>query len=167
MTEPIAIGIGGNIGTEAALIERFGRAREAISLLAGRAISAPLFRTAAIGPMQSPFLNTAVRITLPDAQPAELIAALLEIERLLGRQRTLETRWGPRTLDLDVLVWGARTLRTPELEVPHPRLAERRFALDPLVALFGSDFVVPGLGTVGTLVERVRDQRCEQIAEHW
>jgi 2-amino-4-hydroxy-6-hydroxymethyldihydropteridine diphosphokinase len=169
MTEPVVIGLGGNVGTDAAVIERFDRARAALAELAERGAvrSARLYRSAPIGPDQPAFLNTAVRIAVADTQPAELIAALLEIERLLGRRRETEARWGPRPVDLDVLVWGARTLRTPELEVPHPRLAERRFALLPLIDLLGEDFSIPGLGPAGALARRVAEQRCDEIAEAW
>jgi 2-amino-4-hydroxy-6-hydroxymethyldihydropteridine diphosphokinase len=172
MTEPVVIGLGGNVGSDAAIVARFDRARAALAQLgaagvAGAIRSAPLYRSAPIGPAQPAFLNSAVRIALPDAQPAELIATLLEIERLLGRDREREARWGPRPLDLDVLVWGARIVQTSELEVPHPRLAERKFALAPLVALLGDDFAVPGLGAAGALLARVADQRCDEIASSW
>jgi 2-amino-4-hydroxy-6-hydroxymethyldihydropteridine diphosphokinase len=166
MTEPVVIGLGGNIGSAAAIAERFDRARAALAEL-GAVRSARLYRSAPIGPDQPAFLNTAVRIALADAQPAELIAALLEIERLLGRRRETEARWGPRPIDLDVLVWGSRVLRTPELEVPHPRLAERRFALLPLIDLVGEDFAIAGLGTAGALARRVAGQRCDEVAEAW
>jgi len=129
--------------------------------------SARLYRSAPMGPAQPWFLNTAVRFAAADAQPAELLATLLEIERLLGRRRDAEVRWGPRPLDLDVLVWGARILRTPELEVPHPRLAERKFALLPLVDLAGDDFAIPGLGRAGELLHRVADPRCDVVADTW
>ncbi|HEU0030919.1 MAG TPA: 2-amino-4-hydroxy-6-hydroxymethyldihydropteridine diphosphokinase [Kofleriaceae bacterium] len=166
MNEPIVVGVGGNVGTEDAIVERFRRARDAIAAL-GDVRSAPLYRSAAIGPDQPAFWNTALRVRIADVQPAELIATLLELERLLGRRREHEARWGPRTIDLDVLVWGARTIDTPELEVPHPRLHERRFALEPLVALLGEGFVVAGHGTAGALLERVRDQHVEQLADRW
>ena len=167
MIEPIVIGIGGNIGSEQELIARFDRAREAIGMLGGHLRAAPLYRTAPIGPLQAPFLNTALRIAIPDAQPGELIAALLEIERLLGRERFAQERNGPRMVDLDLLIWGTREIRSSELEVPHPRLHERRFALEPAHALLGDDFEVPGRGRLATLLERVRHQAVEQIAERW
>src|SRR5262249_22848387 len=113
------------------------------------------------------YLNTAVRIALPDAQPAELLATLLEIERLLGRRRAEEARWGPRPIDLDILVWGSRIVHTAELEVPHPRLAERGFALLRLIDLVGDSHLVPGLGAAGELARRVADQACDAIAVTW
>jgi 2-amino-4-hydroxy-6-hydroxymethyldihydropteridine diphosphokinase len=160
------IGLGGNIGTEAEIAARFGHARAALGAL-GALRSAPLYRAAPIGPEQPAFLNTAVCIAYADGQPAELIATVLEIERLLGRARAREARWGPRAIDLDVLVWGERIVRTPELEVPHPRLAERKFALTPLIALLGDAFVVPGFGAAGELVRRVAGQSCDEIAATW
>ena len=176
MIEPVVIGLGGNVGTSAEIVARFGHAREAIATLGmpgvvrsapGVVRSAPLYRSAPIGPAQAAFLNTAVCVGLADGQPAELIATLLELERILGRTRETEARWGPRRIDLDGLVWGARIIRTPELEVPHPRLAERKFALTPLVALLGEAFAVPGLATAGELVRRVAAQECEEIAATW
>jgi len=155
----IIIGLGGNVGTEAEIVERFRRAREALAATR----SAPLYRSAPIGALavQPAFLNTAI-----ECASAE-IAMLLELERLLGRDRARETRWGPRPIDLDVLVWDQRVIATPELEVPHPRLAERKFALAPLAALVGDAFVVPGRGTVGELLARVRDQDVSEIAASW
>lgn len=160
------IGLGGNVGTEVAIRARFGHARAAIAAL-GAVRSAPLYRSAPLGPAQPAFLNTAVALAYADGQPSELIATLLEIERMLGRTREREARWGPRPIDLDVLVWGDRIVRTPELEVPHPRLAERKFALAPLVALLGEDFAVPGLGPAGELARRVAGQDCDEIAAAW
>jgi 2-amino-4-hydroxy-6-hydroxymethyldihydropteridine diphosphokinase len=168
VSEPVVIGLGGNIGTAAAIVARFADARAALGAL-GVVRSAPLYRSAPLGPAQAAFLNTAVCVALadPPPQPGELIATLLELERLLGRAREQEARWGPRRIDLDVLVWGARRLHTPELEVPHPRLAERKFALAPLVALLGDGFAIPGLGPAGALVRRVAAQDCEEMAATW
>jgi len=163
--EPIIIGIGGNIGTDDEIRERFRTARLAISAL-GDVRSAPLYRTAPIGPEQPTYLNTALRLRFADGQPAELIATLLEIECLLGRDRAREERWGPRPIDLDILLWGPRVIRTPELEVPHPRLVDRRFALAPLADLL-PDGDVPGHGPIAALLERVRDQPLELLASTW
>ena len=168
LLEPIVIGLGGNVGYAAEIIERFDRARIALSALAsGRLASARLYRSAPIGPDQPWFLNTALRIALDDALPAALLATLLEIEQLLGRRRPEEARWGPRPIDLDLLVWGSRIIDTPELDVPHPRLAERRFALLPLIDLVGDSYVIPGRGPAGALAQHVAGQACEEIAATW
>ncbi|HEY1549705.1 MAG TPA: 2-amino-4-hydroxy-6-hydroxymethyldihydropteridine diphosphokinase [Kofleriaceae bacterium] len=158
----IAIGLGGNVGDVRA---SFVAARDALAQL-GDVKSASLYRSAPIGPEQPAYLNTAIRLRDSDVQPDELLATLRELEHLLGRDRAREFRWGPRTLDLDVLLWDARVIRTPELEVPHPRLAERRFVIAPLIDLFGDDFVVGG-ATLRALAERVRDQDVELVAERW
>ncbi len=160
----VVIGLGGNVGDVA---EKFRRAREALAQL-GSVRSAPLYRTAAIGPEQPPYLNSALRVRWDAATAGELIATVLEIERMLGRDRRGEPRWGPRTIDLDVLLWGDRVVRTPELEVPHPRLAERRFALRPAIALVGESFVLPGrTETLGALEARVMDQELEELSATW
>ena len=163
--DALVIGLGGNVGGDAAIVERFRRAREALAQL-GDVRAAPIYRTAPIGPVQPAFLNTAVRVRYDDGTPAELIATVLELEHLLGRDRRGEARGGPRTIDLDVLVWGPRVVRTPELELPHPRLVERRFALQPLADLFGEDLRIAG-ASVGALLGRVTGQSCELFAASW
>jgi 2-amino-4-hydroxy-6-hydroxymethyldihydropteridine diphosphokinase len=158
--DALVIGLGGNVGD---VRETFVRAREALAQL-GAVASAKLYRSAPIGPAQPEYLNTAVRVRFADGQPGEVIAAVLEIERLLGRDRHGEARNGPRRIDLDVLLWGTREIRTPELDVPHPRLHERRFALLPLADLFGEDLRVAG-STVGALLARVSAQAVELVGD--
>jgi len=162
MADDVVVGLGGNLGGDDAIIRRFIRAREALAQI-GDVRSASLYRSEPIGPAQPMYLNTAVRWRF-DGTPAQLIATVLEIERLLGRVRG--ERWGPRTIDLDVLLWGARQIRTPELEVPHPRLVERRFALLPAIDVVGADFVVAG-ETLEVHARRVASQQVDQIAETW
>jgi 2-amino-4-hydroxy-6-hydroxymethyldihydropteridine diphosphokinase len=160
----IVIGLGGNVGD---VLEKFRRAREAFAQI-GDVKSAPLYRTAALGPAQAPYLNSAVRVAWPDVTPAELIATVLEIEHMLGRDRRGEERWGPRTIDLDVLVWGTRIVREPGLEIPHPRLHERRFVLRPLIDLLGDQVVLPTMqDTLGALEERVMTQELEELSASW
>jgi 2-amino-4-hydroxy-6-hydroxymethyldihydropteridine diphosphokinase len=77
--------------------------------------------------------------------PRELLDTLLAIERELGRER--RERWGPRTIDLDLLLYGDETIDEPGLTVPHPRLHERRFALEPLLDL-DPELAIPGRGRV-------------------
>lgn len=158
----VIIGLGGNLGD---VVEKFRRARTAFEQL-GRVTSAPLYRTAPIGPAQPPYLNSALRVQWEPATAGELIATVLELEALLGRDRRGEARWGPRTIDLDVLLWGEHVVRTPELEVPHPRLHERRFALRPVIELVGADFVVGG-ETLGALEQRASGQELEELSASW
>ena len=97
---------------------------------------------------QPPFLNGAVAISTT-LEPRALLELLLEIERKLGRVR--DERWGPRTVDLDLLVYGGEVVDEPGITVPHPRLAERRFALEPLAEL-DPELAVPGLGPVSAVL---------------
>ena len=138
------VGLGANIGPREVTLLR------AVDLLAEAddvevlAVS-QLRETDPVGMVNQPrFLNGAARIdtSLP---PRMLLELLLRIEQCLGRVR--EERWGPRTVDLDLLVYGDVTVEEPGLRVPHPRLHERRFALEPLAEL-DPELVVPGLGAV-------------------
>ncbi len=101
-------------------------------------------------PGAAAFLNgaTVVDTSLP---PRELLGELLAVERELGRTRD-GPRYGPRTIDLDLLVFGDLVVSEPGLDVPHPRLHERRFALEPLVEL-EPGLVVPGRGRVDALLD--------------
>lgn len=115
--------------------------------LGGSVRWSPLFRTAPVGgpPGQPDYLN-AVALVSPVrsgsmAEALELLAALQGLEQHFARQR-LE-RWGPRSLDLDLLWWGGLVCSSEELDLPHPRLLERRFVLAPLVAIDGA-LVPPG-----------------------
>jgi 2-amino-4-hydroxy-6-hydroxymethyldihydropteridine diphosphokinase len=94
---------------------------------------------------QPPFLNGAVALET-SLSPWELLDVMLRIEQELGRARDVE-RWGPRTIDLDLLVYGDEVLDEPGLRVPHPRLHERRFALEPLADL-DPELDIPGVGRV-------------------
>lgn len=82
------------------------------------------------GPEQGPYLNMAVRVATL-LSPGRLLGATQDIERLLGRMRG--ERWGPRKIDIDILLYGDREVSRRNLQIPHPRLAERAFALVPLI----------------------------------
>lgn len=100
------------------------------------------------------FLNGAAELETTLA-PQELLALLLDVERRLGRVRDEDgPRYGPRTVDLDLLVHGDLVVDEPGLQVPHPRLRERRFVLAPLAELAPA-LVVPGQGPVATLLAGV------------
>jgi 2-amino-4-hydroxy-6-hydroxymethyldihydropteridine diphosphokinase len=139
---PAYIALGSNLG------DRAGNIRRAVELLNQTpgvevsALSRVLDNPAVGGPADSPaFLNAAaaLRTTLP---PVELLAALLAVEKQLGRTR--EVHWGPRTIDLDLLLYGDTVMQTPELTLPHPRMHQREFVLRPLAEIAG-DVVHPDL----------------------
>jgi 2-amino-4-hydroxy-6-hydroxymethyldihydropteridine diphosphokinase len=101
---------------------------------------------------QPRFLNAAVALETT-LRPCELLDLLLRVERDLGRVRD-GTRWGPRVVDLDLLTYGSEVVDEPGLRVPHPRVHERRFALEPLAEL-DPDLVIPGRGRVSDLLDRL------------
>jgi 2-amino-4-hydroxy-6-hydroxymethyldihydropteridine diphosphokinase len=94
-----------------------------------------IYETDPVGRTTQPrFLNLVAELTSA-LSPDDLLAAIHLIERQAGRNRSLETRWGPRTLDLDILLFGDTVLESPHLTLPHARMAERRFVLTPLLEL--------------------------------
>ncbi|MCC6676940.1 MAG: 2-amino-4-hydroxy-6-hydroxymethyldihydropteridine diphosphokinase [Phycisphaerales bacterium] len=139
-----AIALGANLGDRARAIDSATAAIAALPMTALEARS-PVIETDPVGPPgQGPYLNAAATIRTSLA-PRELLDALLAMERAHGRIRAPGERWGPRTLDLDLLLYDDRIIREPGLEIPHPRLHERAFVLIPLSSIAG-DWIVPGLG---------------------
>jgi 2-amino-4-hydroxy-6-hydroxymethyldihydropteridine diphosphokinase len=123
----VVVGLGSNLGARAALLELAVARLSKMGSLVGLS---SVYETAPVGPPQPHFLNAAVRL-LSELSPSELLTMMLEIERLAGRER--RERWGPRTLDLDLLWIRGRCVEEPGLVVPHARLHERPFALLPLL----------------------------------
>jgi 2-amino-4-hydroxy-6-hydroxymethyldihydropteridine diphosphokinase len=150
------VGLGSNLG------DREGTLRAAVGRLRGlhqtevRGVSA--FRdTEPVGVVDQPrFLNGAVELDTGLA-PRALLDALLELERAFGRDRAAGPPHGPRTLDLDLLLYGEEEIRADGLEVPHPRLHERRFVLEPLADLDPA-LVVPGRGPVQDLLANLESE---------
>jgi 2-amino-4-hydroxy-6-hydroxymethyldihydropteridine diphosphokinase len=161
--DTIVVGLGGNVGGDDAVLARFERVRVALAAW-GPVRASRVYRTAPVGgPPQPDYLNAALAIhATPAPTPRELIETLQELERLCGRAREREVRWGPRVLDLDVLLWGARIVDADGLRVPHERLAGRRFALAPLIDLVGEDTIIPGDGrSLGVCWATLSDQRVD------
>jgi 2-amino-4-hydroxy-6-hydroxymethyldihydropteridine diphosphokinase len=146
------VGLGANLGDREATLRR------AVELLAGvegveLVAASELRETEPVGVVDQPaFLNGAVAVET-SLSPRELLDSLLRVELQLGRVRD-GTRWGPRTVDLDLLVYGDEVVDEPGLRVPHRRLHERRFALEPLAELDPA-LVVPGQGAVSALLTRL------------
>ncbi len=129
----VFIGLGSNQGDR---FEHLSQAVQALGREAGvRMVAmAPILETQPVGgPPQGPYLNSVVEIET-SLSPIALLAALKKIEQHHGRQPS-PVRWAPRPLDLDLLLYDARIIDAPALTVPHPRLHERRFVLEPLVQL--------------------------------
>jgi 2-amino-4-hydroxy-6-hydroxymethyldihydropteridine diphosphokinase len=144
------VGLGSNLGDPEELIRsalQLLAAEEGIELLA----VSSLRETDPVGYQDQPrFLNGAAGLAT-ELSPHELLERLLAIERRLGRVRGEGPRFGPRTIDLDLLLYGDETVQEPGLTLPHPRLHERRFALEPLAELDPA-LEVPGRGPVQALL---------------
>ena len=128
------VGLGSNLGEREATL---WKALEGLGATEGiQVLAVSSFReTDPVGVVDQPrFVNAAVALET-SLRPRELLERLLDVERSLGRDRAVEERWGPRTLDLDLLLYGGESIDEPGLEVPHPRLAERAFVLEPLLEL--------------------------------
>jgi 2-amino-4-hydroxy-6-hydroxymethyldihydropteridine diphosphokinase len=133
------IGLGSNLGDRERLIT------EAAALI-GAARLSTLIETEPWGYGNQPLFLNAVAELETRLTPRQLLDHLLDVERRLGRER-VGPRWGPRTIDLDLLLYGDETIDEPGLVVPHPQLAKRDFVLQPLAELVPS-LKIPGIGTV-------------------
>jgi 2-amino-4-hydroxy-6-hydroxymethyldihydropteridine diphosphokinase len=144
------VGLGANLGDREATLRRAVEELGRLPSTEVRGVS-QLRETDPVGYLDQPrFLNGAVELETPLA-PRELLGELLRIERELGRDRSASPQQGPRTADLDLLLYGNERISQPGLEVPHPRLHERRFVLEPLSDLDAGLFV-PGRGDVQALL---------------
>ena len=121
-----------------------------------------LYDTAPWGRTDQPAFVNAVAQLETTLTPHALLDALLALERDAGRERD-GTRWGPRVLDLDILVYGDAILDTPGLRIPHPHLRERSFVLVPLAEI-APHLLIPGLGNVQTLQARLGNAATESAA---
>lgn len=154
------IGLGSNLADPRAQVER---ALERLARLPRSRVlrSSRLYRSAPWGMLDQPeFVNAAAAIETV-LSPSALMQALLAIERDAGRDRN-GARWGPRILDLDLLLHGALTLAEPGLQLPHPHLHERAFVLLPLAEI-APDLDVPGRGPISALLSRVDTAGCQVI----
>ncbi len=147
------VGLGSNLGDrEATILRALGSLREEPEIDVVHVSS--LRDTEPVGYLDQPrFLNGAVELETGLSARA-LLGALLELERAFGRDRSTAPPRGPRTLDLDLLLYGDATIDEPLLKVPHPRLHERRFVLEPLAEL-DPDLEVPGQGSVQALLSKL------------
>ena len=157
------VGLGANLGDAAATVrvaqQALGELPRTRLLAASR-----LYRTAAWGKTAQPdFINAAALIETGLSARA-LLDALLAIERRFGRTRAADgsDRWGARTLDLDLLLYGDQQICTDTLTVPHPRMHERGFVLAPLAEI-APDLVIPGVGPVRDYLPLVASQAVRKI----
>lgn len=163
----VVIGFGGNVGDVG---DAFRAARARLEEAARVLRASAWYRTRAVGPPGQPdYVNAAVLVEWP-GRPIGLLDLCQELERAAGRDRAVERRWGPRTLDLDLLVADRVVCRGPRLRLPHPRVGERAFALVP-AADVAPEWVLPPDGcTLARHVERLSaDERATVscVPERW
>lgn len=140
VVETAYIGVGTNLGNKRDNIKRAITMLDEIKQILVTAV-APVYRTAPVGyTEQDYFLNTVVQVETY-LSPRELLAKMLGIEDKMGRKRTI--RWGPRVIDLDLLLYGDKEVKEKDLIVPHPRLTKRAFVAVPLADL-APDLKLPG-----------------------
>ena len=157
----LLLGLGGNIGSPE---EAFREALLALGLEHEILALSRVYRTRSVGPAQPDFLNLAAVLDL-GCPPSEFLESCRHLETDVGRDRKREERWGPRVLDLDLLLAESVVCRGPSLVLPHPRFHERAFALSP-AAEVASDWMHPILGlTVGDLADAALREDPEAIIE--
>lgn len=162
MSAPVraAIALGSNLGDPRAQVRR---GFEEIARLPGTRLLArsALYRTDPVGFLDQPAFVNACALVETTLAPRALLEALLAIERLHGRVRDVPN--GPRTLDLDIVLYGDATVAEPGLAIPHPRAHERAFVLFPLADVW-PDARVPGHGPVAALRDRLKGEGVERLA---
>lgn len=145
------IGLGSNLLHP---LEQLRNAVRAIAALPQSRLAAvsTAYRSRAVGPGEQPdYLNAVLRLETT-LEPGQLLAALQDIERAQGRERSV--RWGPRTLDLDILLYGDALIDSPALTIPHPALHTRNFVLYPLEEVSGPDLRLPAGDRLGNLLDQ-------------
>ncbi len=147
----VAIALGSNLGDSIAILEAAIKALEKMPGIEIIIVSS-WYETKAIGPPQPNYINGCVSVRT-EQKPHSLLQILLEIEKEFGRIR--REKWGPRTLDLDLLLYDDLILETPTLQIPHPRIRERAFVLAPLAEI-ESSWIEPVSGkTIKELLKAV------------
>jgi 2-amino-4-hydroxy-6-hydroxymethyldihydropteridine diphosphokinase len=140
------------------------QARDRLASLPGTALAgvSSVYVTAPVGgPEQADYLNQVVEIRTT-LLPRDLLSAIGQIEAALGRERLV--RWGPRSIDVDILWYDGTSIAEADLEVPHPRMEERRFVLEPLAEL-APDLVLASGRTVREALEGVREQTVRRLPD--
>jgi 2-amino-4-hydroxy-6-hydroxymethyldihydropteridine diphosphokinase len=154
-TAPAFIALGSNLDEPALQLRRGVSALAALPDTRLEQVSS-VYRSAAVGPGTQPdYLNAVARLATRLA-PEALLDALQRIEQAQGRQRG--ARWGPRTLDLDILLYGHRQIRSPRLTIPHPRMRERDFVLYPLREISNTNLQLPDGMDIDSLIRLLPEQ---------
>jgi 2-amino-4-hydroxy-6-hydroxymethyldihydropteridine diphosphokinase len=156
------VGLGANLGDPEQQLQHALARLEREPQIAIASLSS-LYRSAPLGPAGQPDYLNAVAAIDTDLAAIELLDRLQGIENALGRRRG--ERWGPRVIDLDLLLYGSEIIDEPRLRVPHPELPQRNFVLQPLIELCGAGFRLPGGAELGTLLARCPDGGLARIGK--
>ena len=149
--EEVFVALGGNIGDSQTIIEQALVALGNISQTRLRA-SSSLYRSEAVGEIpQDDYIN-AVGLLDSSLEPMALLLELQAIEHAYYRRRDQEERWAPRTLDLDIILFGDRSFNDSHLVIPHPQFTRRLFVLEPMFEI-GGDRFIPGYGSLSYLID--------------
>ena len=160
-TEQAFIGLGSNIGDSQTIVEE---AINAISRIQGCQLTgrSSLYRSAALGDApQDDYINAVVRVDT-ELEPMALLLELQAIEHAYYRNRDSEDRWAPRTLDLDIILFGNRQIDDSHLTVPHREFANRLFVLEPMLEIDGDRFIA-GFGSLSYLIDNAPPLRLEKL----
>ena len=161
-TEEVFIGLGSNIGDSTTIIEQALGALASIPRCNLRGRSS-LYRSAAMSDIpQDDYINAVARVDT-HLEPMALLLELQAIEHAYYRQRDREQRWAPRTLDLDIILFGNRNIADSHLTVPHPQFTRRRFVLEPMFEIDGDRFI-PGHGSLSYLIDHAPAITLEKLA---
>ena len=161
---PTYVGVGSNLDDPADQVQS---ALSALAVMPDTRLIArsSCWRNPAVGPQPQPDFVNAVAGLLTLLPPVAFLGELLAIERRLGRDRSAGVRWGPRRIDLDLLVHGTTVMDTADLVLPHPRMATRNFVLFPLLEI-APGLRVPGLGPVSHLAAVLGQQEQQGNTGH-
>jgi len=154
------ISLGSNLGDKKANLERaveLLRKEEGLNI---KGVSS-YYRTAPVGPVQQDWFINNVLEAMVKLTPRELLNVILDIERKMGRVRDI--KWGPRLIDLDLLLYGDILINEHDLIIPHPRMRERAFVIIPLAEL-DPDLYIPGLKNVSVLAAELAFQDVQKIS---
>lgn len=157
----VYIGLGSNLNAPRRQIESAIEALRQLPETDWLGVS-PLYRSQPVGPQDQPDYVNAVAAIDTRLSPLQVLDALQAIEQQHGRRRG--ERWGPRTLDLDVLLYGDEIIKQPRLTIPHPEMPRRGFVLRPLYDLAPA-LIIPGVGAVTDLLAQVSTADLEKVSD--
>ena len=157
------VALGSNLGDSLSTLRAAARALEALAT--GGVSHSAIYRSAAVGPPgQDDYLNAVVGLDT-ELEPLDLLDTLQALEQAAGRRRG--QHWGPRTLDLDLLLYGDIGMQHPRLQIPHPHMTRRDFVLTPLADLLGREYRLPDGHTIGEHLTSCENNRLRESGLCW